>query len=166
MQQLGQFDLLGYQEPPEPPARRRSRRTNNPLNNHNQLRKAGRRIADLYRSLMSEMADKSTLAQANALRAAELMFATEEARAQLIQGKLDPDAVVRLEHTAHRAYQKLGLDRQRAARRPKLQDYIVRAADPPSAAAPANASAPEPAAATAPAASPLQQYLASKASSS
>ena len=50
------------------------------------------------------------LAQANALAAAELKVAAEEARAKLLAGgDIEPDQVVKLEGAAARAERKLGI---------------------------------------------------------
>lgn len=58
------------------------------------------------------MTDRSCVAQADALRAAELMVAAEEARAKLLAGEGDANAVVRMENRAARAARKLGVYQQ------------------------------------------------------
>src|ERR1700733_1666666 len=103
-------DLFGH-VPDEPPATRRSKTTNDPMSRVSQSTATGRRVADLFRSYLRAMTDRSCIAQADVLRAAELVVAAEDARAKLLAGNGDAVAVVRLENLAGRAIRKLGLDR-------------------------------------------------------
>lgn len=129
-------DLFG-ELPSEPPAVRRSKTTNDPSSRCNQSTAAGRRLHDLLRGYLAEMANPgSIIAQADALQAAELTVAAEDARAALLAGNGDADHVVRLQNLAHRAVRKLGIDRSRSAKPKKsLADYVrARAAGEPSKA--------------------------------
>lgn len=116
-------DLFG--QVPEPVATRRARATNRPLSGVNQSSKIGRRIADLFRSYVRAMSERGCIAEADALRAAELVAGAEQARSQLLAGKGDADQVVRLENLAARAVKKLWIERQ-ASIKPKktLADYV------------------------------------------
>jgi hypothetical protein len=119
-------NLFGEVEP-DPHPMRRSRTTNDPTSRANQDTAAGRRLADLIRGFLAEMGNpRSPVAQADAIRAAELTVAAEDARAKLLAGDGDANAVVRIENLATRAVRKLGIDdRQRDAAKPKqsLSDY-------------------------------------------
>lgn len=119
-------NLFGEVAPPPHPVRR-SKTTNDPTSRANQDTAAGRRLADLIRGFMAEMGNpRSPVAQADAIRAAELTVAAEDARAKLLAGDGDANAVVRIENLAARAVRKLGLvERQRDAAKPKLSlaDY-------------------------------------------
>ena len=112
---------------PDPHPVRRSRTTNDPTSRANQDTAAGRRLADLIKGFLAEMGNpRSPIAQADAIRAAELTAAAENARARLLAGDGDANAVVRIENLAARAVRKLGLvERQRDAAKPKLSvlDY-------------------------------------------
>jgi hypothetical protein len=117
-------DLFGH-VPDDPIPTRRSRTTNDPLSRNSQATAAGRRVADLFRSFLRAMADRGCIAQADALRAAELTVAAEDARARLLAGAGDADELVRIENLAARAVRKLGLDQQRAAKPKKtLADHL------------------------------------------
>jgi hypothetical protein len=120
---LATSDLFGH-VPGDPPATRRSRITNNPLSRNSTATATGRRVNDLFLSYLRAMTDRSCTGQADALRAAELMVAAEEARARLLAGNGDADGVVRIENLAARAVRKLGLDRQQGQKPKKtLADY-------------------------------------------
>lgn len=86
----------------------------------------GRRVADLLRGFLRAMGDPTDIVQqANALRAAELTVAAESARAKLLAGEGDIDAVARLEGVAARAVRALHL-KTPAARNaePTLADIL------------------------------------------
>lgn len=116
-------DLFGH-VPDDPISTRRSRTTNDPLSRISQSTAHGRRVADLLRSYLRAMSDRSCFAVADASAAAELTVAAESARERLLAGTGDIDEVVKAERLARHAVRKLGLDRQRAAK-PKrnLADY-------------------------------------------
>jgi hypothetical protein len=98
----------------EPSVVRRAKLTNRPLARANGNTASGRRIRDLYRALMVAMGNPTdTLAQANALAAAELRAASEAARSRLLAGDGDADQVVRLEGAADRAERRLGIKQRR-----------------------------------------------------
>jgi hypothetical protein len=122
------FDVNLFGElPPPPHPVRRSRITNDPTSRANQDTAAGRRLADMIRGFLAEMGNpRSPVAQADAIRAAELTVAAENARAKLLKGDGDGNAVVRLENLATRAVRKLGLaDRQNAAKSTSsVADYM------------------------------------------
>lgn len=128
-------DLFGAV--PEPVATRRARATNKPLSRVDQSTAIGRRIADLFRSYVRAMNAGGCIAEADALRAAELVAGAEQARVQLLAGKGDADQVVRLENLAARAVKKLGIDPRSAAKPKKtLAEYArERASDPNKASA-------------------------------
>lgn len=102
----------------EPRRQLRSVRTNNPFaGGLSKNTSQGRRVADLLRSFFRAMGDPSdAVLQSNALRAAELMVAGEIARAKLLEGTGDADAVVRLEGAGDRAVKRLGLAKASPAR--------------------------------------------------
>src|ERR1700691_2251097 len=91
-------DLFGH-VPDDPVPTRRSRVTNDPLSRISQSTAAGRRVADLLRSYLREMTDRSCHAVAEAQRAAELTVAAEaeEARGRLLAGQGDIDEVSKAE---------------------------------------------------------------------
>lgn len=94
----------------EPVQRLQARTTNNPLRRINRHTPQGRRVADLFRGYWHHMGRPTdAIVQANALAAAELKVAAEDARAALLAGTGDGDLVVRLENLAHRAERKLGI---------------------------------------------------------
>jgi hypothetical protein len=95
----------------EPRRQLRSVRTNNPFaGGLSKNTSAGRRVADLLRSFLRAMGDPSdAVLQSNALRAAELTVAAETARAKLLAGDGEIDAVVRIEGMAARSVRGLGI---------------------------------------------------------
>lgn len=108
------------------PSQHRSKTTNDPLVGRTDRNTArGRRIADLYRAFVVAMGfPANVIAQANALAAAELKVAAEDARKQLLAGELvDPDQIVRLENLAHRAERKLGIKPGKTAA-PSLAEHL------------------------------------------
>jgi hypothetical protein len=112
---------------PDPHPMRRSRTTNDPTSRANQDTARGRRLADLIRGFLAEMGNpRSPVAQADAIRAAELTVAAEDARAKLLAGDGDANAVVRIENLAGRAVRKLGLgERQNDTKpTPSVADYV------------------------------------------
>jgi hypothetical protein len=126
MLNTAQNDLFGH-VPDDPVPTRRARVTNDPLSRNSQSTATGRRVADLYRSYLRAMPDRSCIGQADALRAAELTVAAEEARARLLAGSGDPNAVVRIENLAARAVRKLGLTPAAGARHVPLRERIAAA---------------------------------------
>ena len=106
------------------PAALRARATNDPLHGRASRNTAqGRRIGDLFDAYLRAMGNPvDALAQANALAAAELKVATEDARAKLLAGgNIDPDQVVKLEGAAARAERKLGI----AHREPEVRGMTL-----------------------------------------
>jgi hypothetical protein len=93
------------------PSRQRARRTNDVFaGGLSKNTSAGRRVADLLRAFLRAMGDPTdAVLQSNALRAAELTVATETARAKLLAGDGDIDAVVRIEGMAARSVRALGI---------------------------------------------------------
>ena len=88
----------------------RSRVTNSPARRQKGTTAAGRRLRDLYVGYIVALGHPTdVVTQANCLKAAELALAAENARAQLLAGKGDANAVVRLENLADRAIRRLGL---------------------------------------------------------
>lgn len=112
--------------PSAPHPVRRSRITNDPTARANQDTAEGRRLADMIRGFLAEMGNpRSPVAQADAIRAAELTVASENARAKLLKGDGDANEVVRLENLATRAVRKLNIDPAQRDAKPKksLADY-------------------------------------------
>jgi hypothetical protein len=65
------------------------------------------------------------ISQADALAAAELKVAAENARAKLLAGgDIEPDAVVRLEGAALRAERRLQIRSTKDTTTPSLRDYL------------------------------------------
>ena len=97
--------------PVRPARRQQARVTNNPLTRADGNSPQGRRIRDLYRAYMAALGNPAdTIVQANALAAAELKTAAEDARAKLLAGiDIDPGMVARFEGIALRAERKLGI---------------------------------------------------------
>jgi hypothetical protein len=94
------------------PKRQRSATTNGPMRRISGNTAAGRRLRDLYGAFLQHMSNPAgTIAQANALNAAELTVAAENARAELLAGVGDIEQIVRLENLANRAVRRLGLRR-------------------------------------------------------
>jgi hypothetical protein len=112
---MRQGDMFGH-VPDDPGPMRRARATNRPLSRVRQSTAAGRRVADLFRSYLDGMIDRSCVAQADALRAAELVVAAEEARTKLFAGNGDANGVVRMENLAARAVRKLAAYQQQSAK--------------------------------------------------
>jgi hypothetical protein len=111
---------------PDPHPMRRSRITNDPTARANQDTAEGRRLADMIRGFLAEMGNpRSPVDQADAIRAAELTVASENARAKLLKGDGDANEVVRLENLAGRAVRKLGLAQRQNDSKPKqsVADY-------------------------------------------
>jgi hypothetical protein len=94
-------------------SRMTSRTTNHPTAPRKANRSAHsrrRRVRDLFAGYMAKLPAGDVLAEAAALRAAELVSAAEDMRARLVAGDLTDaaaDAVVRLENLAHRAELRL-----------------------------------------------------------
>jgi hypothetical protein len=113
------------------PKRQRSATTNDPLSTRTDRNTAaGRRIADLYRAYIAAMGDPTdTIHQANALAAAELKVAAEDARKRMLDGGGNADQLVRLENLVHRAERKLGSQPGAAVPTPQTPaEYLARRA--------------------------------------
>jgi hypothetical protein len=68
----------------------------------------GRRVRSLFRAFMTKLTPGDPLHQAAAMRAAELIVASEDMRARLLAGDIAAEeAVTRLENAARRAQQEL-----------------------------------------------------------
>ena len=105
-------------------AGQRSRTTNSPLKRVNRKTAQGRRVADLFGAYLAALGNpQDAITQANALTAAELKTAAEDARKALLDGKGDGDQLVRLENLAFRAERKLGLKGAVTAKTPTLAEY-------------------------------------------
>jgi hypothetical protein len=113
----------------EPPSKRRARLTNNPFSGRTSGNTArGRRIADLMRSYLRAMGEPTdAVSQADALAAAELKVAAEDARARLLAGTGDVDQTVRLENLAARSAKKLGIKPGKPAA-PSLAEHLAKRA--------------------------------------
>jgi hypothetical protein len=111
-------DLFGH-VPDDPVPTRRSRTSNDPLSRISQSTAIGRRVADLLRSYLREMTDRTCHAVADASRAAELTVAAETARERLLAGQCNIDEVVKAERLARHAVRKLGLVEGQRAAKPK-----------------------------------------------
>jgi hypothetical protein len=110
----------------EPPPTLRSAVTNDVFAGLSKNTATGRRVADLLRGFLRAMGEpKDIVQQANALRAAELTVAAESARAKLLAGDGDIDAVARLEGVARRSVADLRLPAaQREPAEPTLAEYL------------------------------------------
>ena len=83
------------------PPKRRSKITNNIASGFNRHSAEGRRRRDLLRGYLEELGNPAGVAvQAACKTAAELTFAAERARSDLLAGKGDADMLVRLENAA------------------------------------------------------------------
>jgi hypothetical protein len=113
----------------ERPPRSRSATTNQPLRRANGNTATGRRVRDLYRAFLQHMGNPAdTVTQSNALNAAELAVAVEQARLPAIRGEaVDIDALVRLSNLADRAVRRLGI-RPGKASVPTLAEHLARRA--------------------------------------
>jgi hypothetical protein len=99
--------------------------TNNPLVRADGRSAQGRRVRDLFRSYCSQLGNPTDAAtQAGVLAAAELIVAAEAARANLLAGRGDINAVVRVENLAARALRRLDLGKPVA---PHKKSFIEKA---------------------------------------
>jgi hypothetical protein len=100
----------------------------------------GRRIRDLFRAWHIGMGQPSDpTVQALVLTAAELTVAAETARAALLAGTGDIDAVVRLENLASRSVRKLGIKPGAHPKPPTIREYIASLSPAPAIASSASA---------------------------
>lgn len=78
----------------------------------------GRRVADLFRALMTRLGDPTDIVvQADVMALAELKAAAETARVRLLQGESsDTNGLVRLENLVRRAEARVGLEPASAAK--------------------------------------------------
>lgn len=115
----------------EPSRQLRSRRTNDVFSGGLSKNTAvGRRVCDLLRGFLRATGDPSdTVLQSNALRAAELTVAAETARAKLLAGDGDIDAVVRIEGMAARAVRTLGIKPAPSAPTVSLREQLAAEAE-------------------------------------
>jgi hypothetical protein len=81
------------------PAKLLSKTTNRPLKGRvNRNTAKGRRVADIYRAYLAALGSPTdAIVQSNALTAAELKVAAEEARKALLEGNGNAEQLVRLE---------------------------------------------------------------------
>ena len=107
-----------------PAARNRSRVTNTPYRHVSGRTAAGRRVADLFFSLMDGLGNPTdTLIVADILRAAELRAVAEDMRGAMLAGKpIDTASLVRIENLSHRAGRRLS--RHAPAKARTLADHI------------------------------------------
>jgi hypothetical protein len=110
------------------PLTSRSATTNKPLRRANGNTAAGRRVRDLYRALLAGMSNPDDVRRAQALAAAELTVAAENARAELLAGQGDVEQIVRLENLANRAVKRLGLQAATAPQGPTLAEHLAKLA--------------------------------------
>ena len=91
----------------------RAKSTNDPLHRANGNTSQGRRIRDLYEAYLEAMGNPTDpLPMANALAAAELKTAAEDARAAFLAGDgaaEQLEQIIRLENLAGRAERRLGI---------------------------------------------------------
>jgi hypothetical protein len=100
--------------------------TRNPMKRFDGRSVEGRRLRDLYRSLMTRLGNPPDPATAAlVLSAAELTVAAEKVRADLLAGSGDLDAVVRIENLAARALRRLGLGKPMPPPRLPLADRFA-----------------------------------------
>jgi hypothetical protein len=117
-------DMFGHVAD-DPAPTRRARTTNDPLSRNSQATARGRRVADLFRSYMRAMSDRSCcFAQADALAAAELTVDAEDVRARRAAGTAGIDEVVKAERLARHAVRKLKLDRQASQPKKTFADQM------------------------------------------
>jgi hypothetical protein len=117
----------------ECPAASRAKGTNKPLYRANGNSSQGRRIRDLFHAFMKAMGSptENPLLVANALAAAELRTAAEEARAKFLAGDgaaEDLEQIIRLENLAGRAEKKLGIKPRAPTPTMPLRDRMGRSA--------------------------------------
>jgi hypothetical protein len=105
----------------------RSVTTNDPMRARADGRTSGgRRVRDLYRALLAGMNNPDDIRRAQALAAAELTVAAENARAELLAGLGDIEQIVRLENLATRAVRRLGLQAATAPQGPTLAEHLAK----------------------------------------
>lgn len=86
----------------------------------------GKRLRDLFSAFLTTMgAPTDVVAQANALAAAELIVAGEEARARLLAGTGNVDEVVRIENLAARAAKRLDVGRKREHKPRSIEELVA-----------------------------------------
>jgi hypothetical protein len=110
----------------------RSKTTNDPASRFGLNTAEGRRARDLYEAFVAHMGSPvDTVRLSHALAAAELVVASETARAELLAGRGDVEQTIRLENLAARTTKRLGIhDAAAAAPAPaRLTDWAA----PPSA---------------------------------
>ena len=92
------------------PTHNRAATTNDPMRARTNGRtSAGRRVRDLFTAYLAAMGRIDDIARAQALAAAELTAAAENARTKLLAGQGDIEQIVRLENLANRAVRRLGI---------------------------------------------------------
>jgi hypothetical protein len=119
--------------PPAPAPRRlsaqrvaalRSKTTNDPLSRFSLNTAEGRRARDLFEGYVALMgAPTDTILLSHALAAAELVAASEMARAEFLLGRGDIGQVIRLENLAARSVRRLGIKPATSAP-PSLKDHL------------------------------------------
>jgi hypothetical protein len=97
----------------------RSKTTNDPASRFSLNTAEGRRARDLYEAFVIHMGSPvDTVRLSHALAAAELVVASETARAELLAGRGDVEQLIRLENLAARATKRLGITDAAAAPAP------------------------------------------------
>jgi hypothetical protein len=112
------------------PTHNRAATTNDPMRARTNGRtSAGRRVRDLYQALLNATGRIDDIACAQALAAAELVAAAENARTKLLAGQGDIEQIVRLENLANRAVRRLGIQPGAAAPQLSMRDRLIAEAE-------------------------------------
>jgi hypothetical protein len=110
---------------------RRSRTTNDPIKaRHKATTSRGLRVRDLFRSFMTRLDPSDVVAQAAALRAAELTATAEDIRERITAGDFElAEQLVRVENLVDRAERRLARIDDAKAKRPYSIEDIQAAID-------------------------------------
>lgn len=82
-------------------------------------------MRDLFTAYLIAMGHADDVSRAQALAAAELMVAAENARTKLLAGQGDIEQIVRLENLANRAVRRLGLKHSDATPQPTIREVLI-----------------------------------------
>jgi hypothetical protein len=108
------------------PTHNRAATTNDPMRARTNGRtSAGRRVRDLFTAYLVATGRTDDIARAQALAAAELTAAAENARTKLLAGDGDIEQIVRLENLANRAVRRLGIKPGAAAPYVPLRERLL-----------------------------------------
>lgn len=112
------------------PTHNRAATTNNPMRARTNGRtSAGRRVRDLFKAYLAAMGRTDDIAAAQALAAAELVTAAENARTKLLAGQGDVEQIVRLENLANRAVRRLGIKPGAATPQLSMRERLIAEAE-------------------------------------